>query len=177
MQGIKNISAAKRVALVGIMAASLTVSKLVLSFIPNVEVVTLLSALYGFSFGHLGIMASFIFVVVETLIYGINIWVVEYLLYWPLVALVFAVFAKIGAKSKCLFTFTAILLTFWFGIMTATVDQLYFGGVTDTLFSRIFVYYLRGLPFYIAQIATNAVLFPLVFEPLKDRIKIITKIM
>ena len=39
--------AARVVALVGIMAATLECGKLVLSFLPNIEVVTLLCALYG----------------------------------------------------------------------------------------------------------------------------------
>ncbi len=175
MDGLKAKSSAKKCTLVGIMAASLTVFKLVLSFIPNVEVVTLLTALYGYTFGPLGIMASFVFVIIEMLVYGINIWVIEYFLHWPLVALVFALLAKIGIKSKVIFTISAFILTFWFGLMTSTVDQIYYGGFTDTLPQRIFVYYLRGVFFYITQLATNLILFPLVFVPLADRIKIITK--
>ena len=80
-----------------------------------------------------------------------------------------------GVKSKVTFTITAVLLTFCFGIMTAALDQIYYGGITPTLLERIFVYYLRGVSFYITQIITNLVLFPVVFNVLADRIKIITK--
>ena len=171
----KRFRGAFSVALVGVMAASLSVFKLALSFIPNVEVVTLLCALYGYVMGPLGILASFIFVSLEVLIYGVGIWVVEYIIHWPLVALVFFIFAKMGVKSKVTFTITAVLLTFCFGIMTAALDQIYYGGITPTLLERIFVYYLRGVSFYITQIITNLVLFPVVFNVLADRIKIITK--
>ena len=47
---------ARQVALVGIMAATMECGKLALSFLPNIEIVTLLHALYGYAFGALGIV-------------------------------------------------------------------------------------------------------------------------
>ena len=54
----KAMSAAQKVALVGIMAATVECGKLVLAAVPNVEVVTLLLAIYGYAFGWLGILAA-----------------------------------------------------------------------------------------------------------------------
>ena len=50
----KRMKPAHAVALVGIMAATMECGKLALSFLPNIEIVTLLHALYGYVFGYLG---------------------------------------------------------------------------------------------------------------------------
>ena len=79
----------KTIATVGVMAATLECGKLVLSFLPNIEVVSILTALYGFVFGWAGVLAAFIFVMIEPLIWGFGPWFITYLIYWPLLAFVF----------------------------------------------------------------------------------------
>ena len=78
----------KTIATVGVMAATLECGKLVMSFLPNVEVVSILTALYGYVFGWAGVLASFIFVMIEPLIWGFGPWFITYLIYWPLLAFV-----------------------------------------------------------------------------------------
>ena len=155
--------AAKRIAFVGIAAATIECAKLALAFLPNVEVVTLLCALYGYVFGWLGVLAALVFVCIEPLIWGVNTWVVLYFIYWPLVAFVFMLFGKIKLKNRWIITLTAVVLTVFFGLLSSFIDIGLFSGYFDNFFYRFSVYYLRGLPFYLAQIATNAVIFPLLF--------------
>lgn len=155
--------AAKKIALVGIAAATIECAKLALAFLPNVEVVTLLCALYGYVFGWLGVLAALVFVCVEPLIWGVNTWLVLYFIYWPLVAFVFMLLGKAKVKNRWIITLTAVLLTVIFGLLSALIDVGLFSGYFDNFFYRFSVYYLRGLPFYLAQIATNAVVFPLLF--------------
>jgi hypothetical protein len=66
----------RAIALVGICAATIECGKLAFSAIPNFEVVTLLTALYGYAFGWVGVLSSVVFVCIEQLLYGINTWVV-----------------------------------------------------------------------------------------------------
>ena len=66
---------AKKIALVSAMTATIVAGKFVLSSIPNVEVVTLLCASYGYVFGAMGLLAVSLFVLVESFIYGINSWI------------------------------------------------------------------------------------------------------
>ena len=56
------------VSLVGIMAAMLECIKLALSFLPNIEALTLFTALFGYAFGWLGIAASVVFSVIAALL-------------------------------------------------------------------------------------------------------------
>ena len=74
----KGLTTAKGIALVGIMAATLECAKLVLSFLPNIEVVTLLCALYGYVFGIYGVIAVAVFVCIEPLIWGVGSWIISY---------------------------------------------------------------------------------------------------
>ena len=159
------------IALVGIMAATVECGKLALSFLPNIEVVTLLLALYGYVFGFLGVVAALVFVSIEPIIYGFNTWVVSYYLYWPLVSLVFMLLAKIKVKNRFLLTGAAVLLTAWFGILTRLVDLGLLSGFFDNFWYRFTVYYARGAVFYIVQIACNAVLFPLLFKFLAGKLE------
>ena len=166
---LKNrFSVVRAVTLVGIMTATIECGKLVLMALPNVEVVTLLIALYGYVFGPLGMIASVLFVMIEPLIWGFNLWVVSYFLYWPLVSFVFMLLRKAGLKNRLILSVAAILLTAWFGVLSSLVDVGLFTGNFDNFFTRFIIYYVRGIWFYITQIVTNAILFPILFPVLSD---------
>lgn len=174
-QNSKKRTVARSLALVGIMAATAECGKLALSFLPNVEVVTLLLALYGYVFGGLGVTAAFVFVSIEPLIWGFNTWVVSYYLYWPLVALVFMILSKFKIKNRVIIASSAVLLTFFFGILTALIDVGLLSGAFDNFAYRFGIYYARGIVFYIVQIVSNAVIFMLLFPFLRDRLEKIKK--
>ena len=158
-----NSGAARSVALVGIMAATVECGKLVLASIPNVEVVTLLLALYGYVFGWLGIAAAAVFVCIEPLVWGVGTWVISYFIYWPLVALVFMLLRRVGVKSRFILAPIAVIMTVFFGVLTSFVDVGLFSGSYDRFFVRFSIYYVRGIPFYVTQTVCNAVLFLTVF--------------
>lgn len=165
MDNRKNIklSAARTVALVGIMAATLECGKLVLAALPNVEVVTVLCALYGYVFGIYGVIAAAVFVLIEPLIWGFGSWVITYIIYWPSLALVFMLLAKKGVKSRLWLTLLAVGMTFMFGVISSVIDCAFYLGINENYFINLPIYYARGVVFYIVQIATNAALFPTVF--------------
>ena len=171
----KYASPTRIIALVGIAAATLECGKLVLSFLPNVEVVTLLVALYGYVFGWIGVCAAVVFVCIEPLIYGINTWVITYFIYWPLVALVFMLLRRAKVRNRWIITAAAVGLTVIFGILSSLVDTALMLGVNEYYFKNLLIYYTRGIVFYAVQIASNAVLFPLLFTFLSDKLKMIKR--
>ena len=166
----RGVTTAKCVALVAVCAATIEVGKLALRAVPNFEVVTLLCALFGYSFGWLGVLSAIVFVFIEIPIYGVHTWVISYFLYWPLVSLVFFGFRRIGLRNRWLFTGAAVLLTVWFGVLTSLVDVGLFTGFYDRFFYRFGIYYMRGIWFYVVQIACNAVVFPTLFLFLESKI-------
>ena len=159
-------NAAKTAALVGIMAATIECAKLAMASIPNVEVITLLIAVYSYVFGFVGVLASLVFVMIEPLVWGFGTWIVSYLIYWPLVGTVFLTLGKTKVKNRIAPTLFALLLTAFFGILTTLVDIGLFSGYFDNFAYRFIVYYSRGITFYLAQLITNLILFPLLFKPL-----------
>ena len=61
-------------------------------------------------------------------------------------------------------------LTVGFGILSSIIDVALYIGINRHYFSNLILYYIRGIGFYLTQICCNAVLFLLVFKPLKDRL-------
>ena len=167
---VKN-SYAKDVALVGIMAATVECGKLALAALPNIEVVTLLIALYSYVFGWRGVAASVVFVIIEPLIYGFGSWVVAYFIYWPLLAVVFFLLGRMKIKNRFSLTAIALVMTVFFGVLSSLVDIGLFSGSFDNFLYRFGIYYLRGIPFYLLQIGCNAVLFLFIFPFLRDGMK------
>ena len=164
------LSGARAIALVGITAATVECAKLALSALPNIEIVTLLLALYGYVFGWYGVLSAVVFVSIEPLIYGFGTWVVAYYIHWPLVAVVFMILARIKLKNRWLITAAAIVLTFFFGVLSSLVDVGLLSGNFENFLYRFGVYYARGIVFYALQIGCNAVLFPLCFKFLAERL-------
>ncbi len=160
---------------IGLMAAVIECAKLVLMALPNIEVVTLCIAMFSFVFGWQGVVATIIFVIIEPLLWGFGTWVISYFIYWPLVAIVFLLLGRIRFKRvgiKILFaTVLAVTLTAFFGVLTSFVDVGLFSGSYDRLFERFAIYYARGVVFYVLQIATNTVVFPILFHPLTSRLE------
>ena len=166
----KKKNAARIVALVGIMAATVECAKLALAAVPNVEIVTLLLALYGYVFGWLGVVAACVFVAIEPLVWGFGLWVASYFLYWPFVALVFMLLAKRRVKNRFVLAALAVAMTVWFGVLTSLIDVGLLSGNFDNFFYRFSIYYARGIAFYIVQILCNAALFSLVFPYLSKKL-------
>jgi len=155
------------IALTGVMAATLEAVKLALSALPNIELVSLLLALYGYVFGLSGVLAAFVFVAAEILIWGLNTWVISYLIYWPLLALIFLLISK-RISNRFIITGIAVIMTFFFGALTSLVDIGLFSGYWNNFFDRFAIYYLRGVWFYVAHIACNLVAFITLFKPLES---------
>ena len=172
---IGGYNSAKIVALVGIMAATVECGKLALSFIPNVEVVTLLLAVYGYVFGWAGVIAAVVFVGIEPMIWGFGSWVVTYFIYWPSLALVFCLLRRVKFRSRWFFTAVAALMTVIFGILSTIVDVLFLTGITSYFFKNLIIFYARGIVFYVVQISCNLVLFPILFEFLTKKLDIIKR--
>ena len=162
---------ARAVALVGLMTASLTCGKLALSFLPNIEIVTLLCGVYGYVFGIYGIVSAVLFVCIEPLIYGFGSWILTYLIYWPAVALVFMMLRRAGVKGRLVLTAVAVGMTVCFGVLSSVIETAFYLGINGSYFKNLLLYYTRGVVFYALQVAINLVVFPTLFLFLSDKLE------
>ena len=162
----KRSLAVRYTALVGMMAATVECGKLALAALPNIEVVSLFIALFSYAFGWAGVLAAFVFVCIEPMIWGFGTWFLSYLIYWPLLAIVFLFLGRRNVKSRLVTTSVIVISTFLFGILTSLVDVGLFSGSFDRFFYRFGVYYARGVVFYAVHLVSNLVLFLFAFPPL-----------
>ena len=92
--GSRTNIAVKDIALIGVMTAIIEVSKLALSFLPNVELVSFWIILFSIVFGWRIFFVVPVFVLIEGSIYGFGIWWVMYLYMWPLLAILARIFRR-----------------------------------------------------------------------------------
>ena len=146
------------IALIGIMVATLKGGKLALSFLPNVEIVTLLIILYTLCFGPKVIYAIITFTCTETFLYGFNLWVIMYLYVWPLLALITYLCRK---KTGTLFwSFLSAFFGLFFGAFCA-IPYIFTSGPAGA-----FAWWIAGIPFDILHCISNFALTFVLFHPL-----------
>lgn len=152
------MSAARRVAILGLLGAILVVAQVSLSFLPNIELVTLLLVVMTICIGRYVLAPLFVFIVIEALLYGMTMWVVNYLYVWPLLcALAYLLRQQRSPLFWALFN-GAFGLSF--GALCA-IPYLFIGGP-----SSAFAYWVSGLYFDLLHCAGNFVVALLLFKPL-----------
>ncbi len=151
---------ARDIALMGMMAAALEAAKFVLSFLPNVELVTLLIILYTLYFGKKVLPVIAVFVLLEGCRYGFGLWCVMYLYAWPLLAGVTWLLRR--QRSAWVFSILAGAFGLSFGALCA-VPYFFAGGP-----AAAFSWWVAGIPYDIIHCVSNFLLCRLLFCPLRD---------
>lgn len=181
----KQLYTAKQIAITALFAATLTGGKFALSFVPNVEIVTILIAVYATVWGWKYVVPAVnVFVIVETLLYGFNTWVISYFVHWNCVAVVFLLLKPLIARSPVwlkivVATIAASIITALFGVLTSLVDTLLgytsqgFVVATKDFWYRFAVLYARGVVFFVVHIVSNTILFATAYYPLN---KVLTRL-
>ncbi|NLJ97984.1 MAG: hypothetical protein GX320_01775 [Tissierellia bacterium] len=155
------------VALIGILSATITAGKLVLSFVPNVEIVTLLFIVYTVVFGvRKSFLASVVFSTTEILIYGFSTWLLGYYLVWPLLIIVTGLMSK-KMESEYVYATIGAIFGYAFGALFAIVESIFYGLAYG------WVYWLRGIPFDLIHGTSNFIIILVLYKPM---INILTKL-
>ncbi len=163
MEKRKTNTALKDLILSGLFGALLLAVQVVLAPLPNVELVSLLVALYAIEFPRQIPGALAVFVLLEGLIYGFGIWWVMYLYVWPLLAAVCWLFRR---TDSVLF-WAAVLGVFglMFGALCA-IPYAVAGGLAAGI-----AYWVSGIPFDLLHCGGNVVLALVLSRPLRGGIK------
>lgn len=86
------------IALIGMMIAIMEVSKRMLDFLPNVELVTFWVIMFTLFLGKKAIYGVLGFVLIEGMVFGFHVWWIMYLYEWPLLCLLTW---KLRKKARC----------------------------------------------------------------------------
>ena len=165
------------IAITAMFSALLVGGKQALSAIPNVEVVTIIIALCAYVWGlWVALPAVFVFIALDVAIWGVNTWVISYIIHWNAVAVAFWLLGKLKTSKVVqlvLATLTAVVASALFGVLTSAVDTcigfVQGGGFFfdfDNFAKRFATMYIAGTSFYITQILCNLALFSIAFLPL-----------
>ena len=150
---------ARDIAIIGLLSASITTGKLVLSFIPNVEIVSLLFIVYTIIFGiKRSIIISIIFSTTEIFIYGFSTWLLGYYLVWPMLIIIIH-FAEKIIKTEYGYATIAGLFGFFFGAFFAIAESFFYG------YAYGLTYWVRGIPFDILHGVSNFIIVLILFNP------------
>lgn len=148
---MKNFSG-KNVAYIGVAAASLTAVKYALSWLANVELITLLLVFYTLTLGkNKTLFACNVFIVVECMLYGVGAWVISYFIHWNTVVLVTDFLIKLGVRHSLIYALSCVLLTILFGLQTTAFEILIYSPKTE-FFSAFSLRYFMGLSFFITHV-------------------------
>lgn len=164
----KNLLYIKKLVLIALLGASLNAFKLVLMYVPNVEVVTLLIVTYTYAFGlSTGFFSTMVFCTIEGFIWGFNpTWIFSYYIHWGFLSLA-AYFLKLMKIRKPIFIALIIaFVTSLFGVQSTFMYYLTGGAVGKSGWqARYIATYLAGATFYIVQVVSNFVILLFAFKP------------
>ena len=141
------------------MAALLEVSKLALSWLANVELVSFLVLLFACYFGWRALPAVLAFVGLEILVWGVNIWTISYLYLWPLLALIGI--ALHNMKPTLGWALVSGVFGLLFGALCA-IPYLFIGGWQFAV-----SWWIAGIPFDLIHCVGNFVLMLVLYRPVR----------
>ena len=154
------------ICLIAILSATLTAGKFALSFIANVEIVTLFLVVYALTLPRSRVLlATITFIFTDILIYGAHVWIVMYLIHWPLLVLCVS-FLK-GKKAPLFAIIIGIVFTVLFGVQTTTIEVLTFLNYGSTGFFKAFAArYSTGIPYFVTHIVSNTCILSVLVYPM-----------
>lgn len=146
--------------LFGILGAMTFGAKYVMSFLPNVEPVSLMVMLFAAVFGKKWVYPVYLYVGMEVLFYGIGLWNINYLYTWAVLA-VCARFLR-GMEHPLGWALLSGVFGLAFGALCGIVD-VFIGG-----FPYAAAKWVSGIPFDIAHCVGNFVIALVMFKPLRQ---------
>lgn len=156
-------TAVRDVVLVGVWASLTFAVKLVLAPVANVELVSLLLAVFtvvmGFQRGFSAALVFTTLTVFESTYYGAGDWIILYYINWPLLAILSRLFLRRDSGD----TRAAVLLGFYgllFDLPSAGIKLVLFGP------AYAFSYLVSGIPFDLIHGAANFISALFLFRPL-----------
>ena len=145
--------------LFGILGGATFGLKVCMMMLPNIEPVTLLVILFAVTFGKKAIYPIYVYVALELLFYGFNLWVINYLYLWPLLA--FIAWQLRNMPHPLGWAVLSGMFGLLFGLMCTPVYAV-IGGL-----SFAFSWWVSGIPYDIIHCISNFAIALTLFAPAK----------
>ena len=149
----------RKITRIALLSAILYVSKVALEFLPNVELVSLLTVLYTLVFGKEAFLIVTVFNLFELIQWGFGTWWVSYLYVWPLLVLIILLLKKVIKEEFLIWSVVSGLFGLIFGSLFAIVYL-----PVDPAYAL--AYWISGLPWDVWHGVCNFVLMLVIGKPL-----------
>ena len=150
----------RQIALFGVFGALTFGAKVAMSGLPNIEPVSLMVMLFAVVFGWKGLYPVYLYVLMEVMLYGINLWNINYLYIWAV--LFVAALAMRRLKNPLWWAVLSGVFGIAFGLLCSPV-YMAIGG-----FDYGIRWWLSGLPFDIPHAVGNFAIALVLFPPLRQ---------
>ena len=157
----------RELVLFGILGSMTFGAKVAMMGLPNIEPVSLMIMLFAVSFGKKAVYPIYTYVLLEFVLYGINIWSVNYLYIWLILA--GAAWSLRDMRSPLGWGVLSGAFGLLFGALCAPV-YLFSGGALFAL-----NWWLSGIPFDLLHCAGNFALALVLFVPLRKLLERLQK--
>lgn len=149
----------RQVALFGVFGALTFGAKVAMSALPNIEPVSLLVMLFAVVFGWKALYPIYLYVLMEIMLYGINLWNINYLYIWTVLAVAALVSRKI--RNPLWWAMLSGVFGMAFGLLCSPV-YMCIGG-----FDYGIRWWLSGIAFDVPHAIGNFVIALVLFVPLR----------
>ena len=153
------------IALVALMVAVIEVFKFAMMGLPNIELTSFWLVLFSKNFGKKVYFVVPVFVLLEGIIFGFNLWWISYLYVWPILVFVTRVLKK--NDSAIIWASVSAVFGLCFGAACA-IPYLFTGADLQSGLSLAFNWWIAGIPWDIAHCIGNFVLMMLLYKPLSE---------
>ena len=157
----------RELVLFGILGSMTFGAKVAVMGLPKIEPVSLMIMLFAVSFGKKAVYPIYTYVLLEFVLYGINIWSVNYLYIWLILA--GAAWSLRDMRSPLGWAVLSGAFGLLFGALCAPV-YLFSGGALFAL-----NWWLSGIPFDLLHCAGNFALALVLFVPLRKLLERLQK--
>lgn len=148
----------KDIVIIGMMSAILFTVQVALSFLPNIELVSILIILFTLMLKQKTIYIIYVFAITEGFIYGFGIWWIYYLYVWTILYITVMIFRK--KRSAYFWSIVSGLFGLSFGAL-CSIPYFFIGGLPTG-----FAYWVSGIPFDLIHGVSNFALALILFRPL-----------
>ena len=149
----------RELTLFSILGALTFAAKYVMSFLPNIEPVSLMVILFAAVFGKKWVYPVSLYVAMEILFFGLGLWNINYLYIWAILATVACLLRKMTHPLGWAMVTGVFGLSF--GALCGIVD-VFIGG-----FGYALAKWISGIPFDISHCIGNFFIALMMFNPLR----------
>ena len=160
MKSSKSLITVRDIALFGVLGGLTFAAKLVMSGLPNIEPVSLMVMLFAVTFGRKCIYPTFVYVGLEILVYGINLWNIYYLYVWLILAL--AAYCLRKQQEPLVWAVLSGAFGLMFGALCGITDIFVLGGIAPAVAK-----WTSGILFDVIHCGFNFVIALLLFNPMR----------